>query len=104
MKQVNIRMIEDQEESEVNDVEISAEQEKAYLFKYYPDLYKQMYPDEVVTQKQSVVGIPTQPSSSGDISKSDKVYKFDRYGQSNISDSESFNYKITITTDMNIDD
>ena len=96
MNNVKINMIEQQTET-IRDVELSEEQQKAYLYQYHPDIYKKLYPDQVIKKH-----IPEQPKSTGDSVKSNDTYRFDRYGSSNITETDSFEYKVTITTDMKL--
>ena len=72
----HVRIIEDQEE-EIRDVNpLTEEETKAFLSKNHPDLYKQLYPNEV----KPVVATPkkTIPKSSGDIQQTDKEYTYNK--------------------------
>jgi len=94
----HVRIIEDQEE-EIRDVNpLTEEETKAFLSKNHPDLYKQLYPNEV----KPVVATPkkTIPKSSGDIQQTDKEYTYNKYDSMNIGD-DTISYKIQIKTDMN---
>ena len=100
-----VKVISTQSEKDCDSKPISDAEQKKFLFQNYPDLYKQMYPDEVVEKKPNIVGggpQPHQKREGQDIQQTNKVYRYDKYGDAKLDDSNSFSYNIQITTDMNI--
>jgi len=102
MRKPQIKVIEHQKETLNDDQrELSDEETKAFLYKNYPDLYKQLYPDTVVEKPQKLGPLPPQKRIDQDVQKSDKVYTYNKYDNAS-SDDGGFSYKIQITTDMNL--
>ena len=107
MKNINVKVVEDQQEVVNSERELSDEETKAFLYKNYPDLYKQMYPNEnkVINKPRNGNQSPKphQKREGNDIQQSDKTYVYNKYKDSSLSDGSSLGYKITITTDMDLD-
>lgn len=47
----NFKVVEDQKQTEGSSKELKGEAKKRFLYENYPDLYKKMYPDEVIEEK-----------------------------------------------------
>ena len=108
-----IRVVQQQSEEISSDRELSDEETKSFLYKNYPDLYKQMYPGKVIDNETGTeyrdpsrgqqVPVPLEKRTGNeDIQKSNKTYTHDKYGSEQIDGSNGFSYKIEIKTDMNI--
>lgn len=96
-RNVNIKFVEDQKETQGTERNLSEEETKAFLYKYHRDMYDKMYPKEVKKKKEE----PKKERSNYE--KSNKTYKYDKYGSANVGD-DNFSYKINITTDMKFND
>ena len=101
----NIRIIDNQKEEVNSDRPLTEEETKAFLYKNYPDMYKQMYPDEVIEipRKSEQNNKPIdQKRVDQDVQKSDKVYVYNKYDSVNLG-TDNLNYNIQIKTDMKMD-
>jgi hypothetical protein len=103
MRRAEIKIVQPQSEEITGERKLSDEETKAFLHKNYPDLYKQMYPDQVIENKpKQLKPHPHQKREGNDIQKSNKTYVYNKYGSSEISQGTDFSYKIQIKTDMDI--
>lgn len=98
-RNVNIKFVEDQKETTNTERNLSEEETKAFLYKHHRDMYNKMYPKEVVKSKPK----KEEPKERSNYEKSNKTYKYDKYGSANVGDN-NLSYKINITTDMKFND
>lgn len=101
----NVRIIDNQTEEVTNERPLTEEETKAFLYKNYPDMYKQMYPDEVIEVPRKKVTQDNkidQKRVDQDVQKSDKVYVYNKYDSVNVG-TDNLNYNIQIKTDMKMD-
>lgn len=98
-----VRVVSNQSEEIGESKPLSDEAQKSFLYENYPDIYKQMYPDETIEKKTDVIGgsIPHQKRENQDIQQTDKIYKYNKYGSEQLDDQNTFSYNIQIKTDMN---
>jgi hypothetical protein len=99
-----VRIIEDQKEEVKDERFLTEEETKAFLYKNYPEMYKKIYPDEVIEKPKpnnEPNPKPHQKRVDQDIQKSNKVYTYNKYGTENLG-TDQFNYNIQIKSDMNI--
>lgn len=95
----SVRIIDNQKEEVHSERTLTEEETKAFLYKNYPDMYKQMYPDEVIEVPVKKID---QKRVGHDVQKSDKLYVYNKYDSVNIG-NDNLNYKIQIKTDMKMD-
>lgn len=102
----NVRIIDNQQEEVHSERTLTEEETKAFLYKNYPDMYKQMYPDEVIEVPRKNVTQNNKPIDQKrvgqDVQKSDKVYVYNKYDSVNVG-TDNLNYNIQIKTDMKMD-
>lgn len=98
-----VRVISNQSEEIGTSRELSDDEQKKFLYQNYPDIYKQMYPDEVIEKGTNEIGKPKplQKRVNQDIQQTNKIYKYNTYGDVNLGGNETFSYNIQIKTDMN---
>ena len=99
-----VKIVQQQSEEIKSERELTEEETKEFLYKNHPDLYKQIYPDQVIEHKpkENFGPKPHQKREGNDIQKSNKTYVHNKYGSSQIGQGTDFSYKIQIKTDMNI--
>jgi len=100
MRRSQVKIVEPQSEKINKERELTEEETKAFLYKNHPDLYKQLYPNQIIEEKPKPK--PHQKREGHDVQKSNKTYVYDKYGSSQIDHNTDFSYKIQIKTDMDI--
>lgn len=96
----NFKVVEDQKQTEGSSKELKGEAKKRFLYENYPDLYKKMYPDEVIEEKPKKESKNKPERTNKDLQKTNKTFVKNKYGSYDLQGGDKFGYKLKITTDM----